>query len=178
MRTCAEGLAAAIVDISLPGTNGIELTKLMKAEFPQMRVLVLSMHTEEDYALRALRAGAFGYLDKAAPIPAILGALRKVLRGEIYVSPQFSERLIEEVVNSTGRVGSSPVSRLSQRELEVLELLGRGLGTTEIASTLNINPKTIETHFSGIKTKFGFKKGTEMRHFAEGWFSENKGEPT
>ena len=79
MRTCAEGLAAAIVDISLPGTNGIELTKLMKAEFPKMPVLVLSMHTEEDYALRALRAGALGYLAKASAVDGVLGALRKVL---------------------------------------------------------------------------------------------------
>ncbi len=176
MRICKP--AAVIVDISLPGTNGIELTKLMKAELPKMPILVLSMHAEEDYALRALRAGALGYLTKASAINAVLGALRKVLRGEIYVSPQFSERLIGEIINSTTRAADSSLSRLSQRELQVLELLGRGLGTKEIASRLDLSPKTIETHFKGIKTKFGFKKGTEMRHFAEGWITENKGEPT
>jgi DNA-binding NarL/FixJ family response regulator len=176
MRICRP--AAAIVDVSLPGTNGIELTKLMRAELPKMPVLVLSMYAEEHYALRALRAGALGYLAKAAAVTGVLGALRKVLRGEIYVSPQFSERLITEVVNSTTRVADGPpLSRLSQRELQVLELLGRGLGTTEIASRLDLSPKTIETHFKGIKTKFAFRKGTEMRRFAVGWITENKGLP-
>ncbi|HEY5814652.1 MAG TPA: response regulator transcription factor, partial [Terrimicrobiaceae bacterium] len=152
-------------------------TKLIKAEFPKMPVLVLSMHAEENYALRALRAGALGYLDKTAAITGVLGALRKILRGEIYVSAQFSERLIGEVINSTTRVADSPpLSRLSQRELQVLELLGRGLGTTKIASRLDLSPKTIETHFTGIKTKFGFKKATEMRRFAVGWITANEGE--
>ncbi|HEY5812472.1 MAG TPA: response regulator transcription factor [Terrimicrobiaceae bacterium] len=173
MRICKP--AAVIVDISIPGTNGIELTKLMKAELPKMPILVLSMHAEEIYALRALRAGALGYLTKASAITGVLGALRKVLEGGIYVSQEFSERLIVEALLSKKGAGDSPVSRLSQRELEVLELLGRGSGTTEIASTLSISPKTIETHFRNIKTKFGFKKGAEMRHFARGWMTENEG---
>ncbi|HEY5741960.1 MAG TPA: response regulator transcription factor [Terrimicrobiaceae bacterium] len=174
MRICKP--AAVIVDISLPGTNGIELTKLMKAELPKMPILVLSMHAEEDYALRALRAGALGYLTKASAVNSVLGALRKVLEGGIYLSQEFSERLIVEALNSTRGPGSSPVSRLSQRELEVLELLGRGSGTTEIASALSISPKTIETHFRSIKTMFGFKKGAEMRRFARGWMTENEGQ--
>jgi DNA-binding NarL/FixJ family response regulator len=103
-------------------------------------------------------AGAFGYLDNAAAITAVVGALRNVLRGEIYVSPQFSERLIGQIINYTTSAADSSLSRLSQRELQVLQLLGRGLGTKEIASRLDVSPKTIESHFKGIKTKFSFKK--------------------
>ena len=117
----------AVIDISLAGTNGIELVKLMRAEQPKLHILMLSMHDESLYALRALRAGARGYLMKAEAIEHVLGAIRKVLAGEIYVSPRFSERLIFKAVQSMEGGMGSPVDHLSDRELEVLQLLRQRL---------------------------------------------------
>ena len=174
MRTCPPD--AAIFDISLPGINGIELIKIVKAELPKLPILVLSMYDEERYALRALRAGALGYLTKSKALGDVLGALRKVLQGGIYVSPQFSERVLRQSIQMEEE-GNDPLeNRLSQRELEVLELLGRGLGMREIASKLEISPKTIETHRRHIGRKFGFKTSAEMRHFAHGWVDLNERE--
>ena len=167
MRTCPPD--AAIVDISLPGINGIELIKIVKAELPKLPILVLSMYEEERYALRALRAGALGYLTKSKALGDVLGALRKVLQGGMYVSPQFSELLLRQSIQSEGERSALLQNRLSPRELEVLELFGRGLGMREIASKLEISPKTIETHRRHIGRKFGFKTSAEMRHFALGW---------
>jgi DNA-binding NarL/FixJ family response regulator len=165
---------AALLDISMPGTNGIELVKLMKAEQPKLPILMLSMHDESLYALRALRAGALGYVMKAEALSHILTALRKVLDGEIYVSPQFSERLIFKAVQSLEGGMGSPVDKLSDRELEVLELLGRGFGTREIASELHLSIKTIETHRAHIKEKLGFKDAGEMVRFAIDWVGKDK----
>lgn len=174
MRICPPD--AAIVDISLPGINGIELIKIVKAELPKLPILVLSMYDEERYALRALRAGALGYLTKSKALGDVLGALRKVLQGGMYVSPQFSEQLLRQSIQSEDERSASLENRLSPRELEVLELLGRGLGMREIASKLEISPKTIETHRRHIERKFGFKTSAEMRHFALGWVDLNERE--
>jgi DNA-binding NarL/FixJ family response regulator len=175
MRMCPPD--AAIVDISLPGINGIELIKIVKAELPKLPILVLSMYDEEHYALRALRAGALGYLTKSEALDNVLGALRKVLLGGIYVSPQFSEQLLRQSIQSEDERGDSLESRLSPRELEVLELFGRGLGMREIAAKLEISPKTIETHRRHIGRKFGFKSSAEMRHFAFNWVDLNERGP-
>ena len=174
MRTCPPD--AAIVDISLPGINGIELIKIVKAELPKLPILVLSMYDEERYALRALRAGALGYLTKSKALGDVLQALRKVLQGGMYVSPQFSERLLRQSVQSEDERSAVLGNRLSPRELEVLELFGRGLGMREIASKLEISPKTIDTHRRHIGRKFGFKTSAEMRHFALGWVDLNERE--
>jgi DNA-binding NarL/FixJ family response regulator len=160
---------AAIIDISLPGINGIELIKIVKAELPKLPILVLSMYEEERYALRALRAGALGYLTKCNALDDVLGALRKVLDGGMYVSPHFSEQLLRQSIQSEADKGDSLEGRLSPRELDVLELFGRGLGMREIASKLEISPKTIETHRRHIGKKFGFKTTAEMKRFALGW---------
>ena len=174
MRTCPPD--AAIVDISLPGINGIELIKIVKAELPKLPILVLSMYDEERYALRALRAGALGYLTKSKALGDVLQALRKVLQGGMYVSPQFSERLLRQSVQSEDERSAVLGNRLSPRELEVLELFGRGLVMREIASKLEISPKTIETHRIHIGRKFGFKTSAEMRHFAHCWVDLNERE--
>ena len=173
MRTMSPEVA--LLDISLPGTNGIELIKLMKAEQPKLPLLMLSMHDESLYALRALRAGALGYVMKAEALTHVLAALRKVLRGEIYVSQSFSERLIFQAIQSTDGGMGSPVDRLSDRELEVLELLGRGLGTKGIAGELHLSAKTIETHRAHIKEKLGFRDASEMVRFAIEWVTNEKG---
>jgi DNA-binding NarL/FixJ family response regulator len=174
MRMCRPD--AAIIDISLPGINGIELIKIMKAELPKLPILVLSMYGEDRYALRALRAGALGYLTKCQALGEVLGALRRVLRGGMYVSAQFSEQLLRQSLRSEEEPNDSLEDRLSPRELEVLELFGRGLGMREIASKLEISPKTIETHRRHIGRKFGFRTIAEMRHFALGWVDLNERE--
>ena len=172
MRTLSPDVA--LLDISLPGTNGIELIKLMKAEQPKLPLLMLSMHDESLYALRALKAGALGYVMKAEALTHVLDALRKVLRGEIYVSPRLSERLIFQAIQTAEGGSGSPVDRLSDRELEVLELLGRGFGTKEIAGELHLSVKTIETHRAHIKEKLGFRDAGEMVRFAIDWVAQEK----
>lgn len=172
MRTL--GPDVALLDISLPGTNGIELIKLMKAEQPKLPLLMLSMHDESLYALRALKAGALGYVMKAEALTHVLDALRKVLRGDIYVSPRLSERLIFQAIQTAEGGSGSPVDRLSDRELEVLELLGRGFGTKEIAGELHLSVKTIETHRAHIKEKLGFRDAGEMVRFAIDWVAQEK----
>ncbi len=164
----------ALLDISLPGTNGVELIKLMKAEQPKLPLLVLSMHDESLYALRSLRAGALGYVMKAEALNHVLTALRKVLKGEVYVSEKFSERLIFKAIQSIDGGLGSPVDKLSDRELEVLELLGRGFGTREIANELHLSVKTIETHRAHIKEKLGFKDAGEMVRFSIDWVAQEK----
>lgn len=178
MRTLQPDVA--LIDISLPGSNGVELIKLMKAEEPNLPVLVVSMHEESLYALRVLRAGALGYVMKVQTLDHVLTALRKVLSGEIYVSAKFSEQLIFKAIRSGDEGFGSPVDALSDRELEVLEALGRGMGTRDIAEKLHLSVKTIETHRAHIKEKLGFRDAGEMVRFALVWVSQcgpESGEP-
>jgi DNA-binding NarL/FixJ family response regulator len=171
-----EGLACAlslkpdaiVMDISLPDTNGIELIKAIKQEMPFVAVLVISVHDESQYALRALQAGALGYLMKADAAANVLTGLRRVLTGEVHVSPKLSERLIFQVLQGRG-AGISPVDRFSPREREVLELLGQGLCTREIAKQLNMSPKTVETHRGHMKEKLGVQTTGELVRFALDW---------
>ena len=162
----------ALVDISLPGTNGIELLKSIKAEAPKLPILVVSMHDESLYALRALRAGALGYVMKAEALDSILTAIRKVLQGEPYLSPKFSERLVFKAIRSMDEGLGSPVDKLSDRELEVLNLMGRGFGAQDIANELHLSVKTIETHRAHIKEKLGFHDSKEMVRFAIEWVAQ------
>jgi DNA-binding NarL/FixJ family response regulator len=165
----------ALIDISMPGTNGIELIKLMLAEQPRLMILTLSMHDESLYALRALRAGAKGYVMKQQATENVLDALRKVAAGGIYVSPQFSERLVFKAIQGSDSDLGSPVDKLSDRELEVLQLFGRGRSTREIADLLHLSIKTIETHRAHIKEKLGFKEADEMVKFAVEWMTAEVG---
>jgi DNA-binding NarL/FixJ family response regulator len=166
---------AALVDVSMPGTNGIELIKLMLAEQPRLLILTVSMHDESLYALRALRAGAKGYVMKQQAAENVLDALRKVAAGGIYVSPQFSERLVFKAIQGSDCDLGSPVDKLSDRELEVLQLFGRGRSTREIAELLHLSVKTIETHRAHIKEKLGFKEADEMVKFAVEWMAAAEG---
>ena len=159
----------ALLDVSLPGTNGIELTKQMLAELPALLVLVLSIHDESLYALRALRAGARGYVMKQQSAGHIVEALRKVLGGGIYVSPRFSEALVFKAVQGSECDLASPVDTLSDRELEVLQLFGARKSAREIAAALHLSIKTIETHRSHIKRKLGFKEARDLVSFALEW---------
>jgi len=165
---------AAVLDISMPGANGIELIKMMLAERPKLPILILSMHEESVYALRALKAGARGYVMKSEALDSIRIAIRAVLNNEIYVSSKLSQRLIFKAIQSDEAGLGSPVDHLSDRELEVFQLLGKGFGTREIAAELHLSTKTIETHRAHIKEKLGFQESGEMVRFAVDWAAQEQ----
>ena len=159
----------AIVDLSLPGVSGIELIKQVQAEKPDLPVLVLSMHDEQFYAERALRAGARGYIMKQEAIERVVEAVRKVLRGEIYVSQQVADKLLHKLVSGEGTPIGSPVERLSDRELEVFQLLGQGFGTRQVAEMLHLSVKTIESYRANIKDKLQLRNASELVQHAVQW---------
>jgi DNA-binding NarL/FixJ family response regulator len=159
------------IDISLRGANGIELLKSIKAEHPKLPVLVLSMHDESLYALRALRAGARGYIMKQEALDRVMNAIRQVLLGELYVSPSMSGRMIEEFVQGSSS-GSSIADKLTDRELEILQLIGQGHGVQQIANGLNLSAKTVETHRAHIKEKLNFQTARELARFAVQWVDQ------
>jgi DNA-binding NarL/FixJ family response regulator len=161
------------VDISLRGANGIELLKSIKAEHARLPLLVLSMHDESLYALRALRAGARGYIMKQEALDRVMSAIRQVLRGDLYVSPSMSGRMIEEFVQgSNGSAGASIADKLTDRELEILQLIGQGHGVQQIARELNLSAKTVETHRAHIKEKLNFQTARELARFAVQWVDQ------
>jgi DNA-binding NarL/FixJ family response regulator len=164
-----------IADISLKDINGIELVKSLKALRPHLPVLVLSMHDESLYAERALRAGARGYLMKQAPPDQVVSAIRRVLRGELYLSAAANLLMLNSFV--AGRSSSkSSVEKLSDRELEIFELLGQGRGTSQIAHDLCLSVKTIEAHRSHIKAKLGITTAPELVRAAVEWLTRrNRG---
>jgi DNA-binding NarL/FixJ family response regulator len=157
---------AAIVDISLKGASGLELLKNIKVQFPELKVLVLSMHDETLYAERALRAGASGYIMKQEASEQVLTALRKILTGEIYLSENMNSKLMHQFFNNRGTPLGSEMERLSDRELEVFGLIGQGRGTRQIAEQLHLSVKTIESHRAHIKEKLNLKNATELVHRA------------
>jgi DNA-binding NarL/FixJ family response regulator len=165
----------AIIDVSLTGSNGIELVKSIKAEFPKMLFLVLSMHEESLYALRALRAGAHGYVMKQAARTQVMVAIREVLVGKLYLSPTMGNQALREMLHPSANEGSSNVGKLTDRELEVLQLIGEGNGPREIGSRMNISPKTVESHRAHIKEKFGFAGAHELTRFAMQWVEQQAG---
>lgn len=167
----AEQPDIALVDLSLQDTSGIELIKDIKARQPQLPVLVLSMHDETLYAERALRAGARGYIMKEEATERVMTAIRKVLSGEIYLSERMSARLVSKLVDGPPTTGGAPVERLSDRELQVFEMIGRGIGTRQIAEALHISVKTIETHRERIKTKMRLANNSELVQHAMQWTS-------
>jgi DNA-binding NarL/FixJ family response regulator len=157
----------AIVDLSLPGANGIELIKNIRAEFPKLPVLILSMHDESLYALRALRAGAQGYVMKQEALENVVVAIQEVLAGRPYLSSDMSAQLITNFASGTNE--KSPTDKLSDRELEILELIGKGRDVREIAKALHISAKTVETHRAHIKEKLNLKNARQVTRFAVQW---------
>ena len=158
----------AIVDISLEGMNGIELTKQLQVLHPDLPVLIVSMHDEVLYGDRALRAGARGYIMKREVRTKIVEAIRRLLSGGTYLSNQMSTRLLDQYQG--GRFDErSPIERLSDRELEVFELYGRGYSTREIAEALFISRKTVESHRNRIKDKLGIESTAQILQRAVQW---------
>jgi DNA-binding NarL/FixJ family response regulator len=156
-----------IVDLSLPGANGIELIKNIRAEFQKLPVLILSMHDESLYALRALRAGAQGYVMKQEALENVINAIREVLAGRPYLSHDMSAKLITNFASGSNQ--ANPTDKLSDRELEILELIGKGRDVREIASALHISAKTVETHRAHIKEKLNLKNARQVTRFAVQW---------
>ena len=163
---------AAVLDVSLQGTNGIELLKQIRAEHPDLPVLMLSMHDEKHYALRALRAGAAGYIMKREDVDTFLSALRRVVAGETVVSPTFGQELIYRVVSSENSQSDSPINVLTDREVEVLQLIGEGRSSREIATDLNLSVKTVESHRLHMKEKLRLKHAAELVRFAADWVAQ------
>lgn len=159
----------AIVDISLPGMSGLELIKHMLALRPTLKILVVSRHDESLYAERAIRAGARGYVMKLEAADVMIRAIRRVMNGGIYVSDEINERLLLGM--ATGRDGlvKSPLEVLSDRELEVFELTGRGYGTRDIAEKLHLSVKTVESYRARIKNKLNLNSAAELMQHAVQW---------
>lgn len=160
-----------IVDVSLDGNNGIELMKNLSSRWPAIPLLAYSMHDESIYAERALRAGAKGYVMKQSPPETLLEAIRQVMKGKIYLSDAMSDRMLGKLVRagSSQAPTASPIEKLSDRELEVLQLLGKGMGTSQIADKLCLSVKTIETYREHLKQKLNLNSGQELLRFAIEW---------
>ena len=161
-----------IVDISLKQGNGIELIKRIKARCPATRIIVLSMHDESLYAERALRAGAMGYVNKQAPARSIIDAIREVLDGKLYLSENMTQRIMRRALNGGDVPGRSPIDTLSDRELEVFELIGQGLTTGELAQRLHLSPRTIETYRQRLKLKLQLDSAGQLSRAAVQWVLE------
>ena len=159
----------ALVDISLPDKNGLELIKDIRSMNPDLPILVVSMHDEMIYAERVLRAGARGYIMKQEGGQKFLQAIRQVLAGQVYVSEKMSARILEALSGNQGLSTNSPVRRLSDREFEVFQLIGQGVGTKEIAIRLRLSVKTVEVHRANIKQKLNLFTSTELLRYAVRW---------
>jgi DNA-binding NarL/FixJ family response regulator len=166
----------AIVDITLKDTYGIELIKSLKEREGHVPVLVLSMHDESLYGERAIRAGAKGYLNKQEASKKVIAAIRTILAGDIYVSEQMKSAMLRKMSGGQRPEGNSPTDVLTDRELEVFQLLGQGIGVRQIAENLFLSVKTIEAHREHIKQKMNFKSSSELLRYAI-QFTLNEGNP-
>lgn len=164
--------ALVIVDISLKDSHGIELISQLKARDENAKMLVWSMFDEKLFAERALRAGAMGYVNKQEPVETVIRALRQVLGGEVYLSRQMANYVARRIGKSQ-TLDQDPIGALSNRELEVFQLIGQGMTTQKIARMLNLSPKTIEAHRERIKAKLCLNNAAELSCRAVQWVLEN-----
>lgn len=164
----------AIVDLTLKDGNGISLIKELKEQYDDMKVLALSMHDETVFAERALRAGAVGYVSKHEASRTIIHAIRTVLEGDLYLSERMTNRMLARAVGSKKRQDvRSPIEQLSDREIEIFEMIGRGLTSREIADQLYLSQRTVDTHRENIKLKLDLKNAVELTKHAVQWVLEN-----
>lgn len=163
-----------VTDLSLPGMSGLDLIKHVRALHPCLPILVISAHSETVYADRVIRAGAQGYIMKSAPSSDMLAAIRDVLAGEIALSEEASARMIGDYL---GGRSATPISQLSDREIEVFEHLGQGRSTMETAEAMCISRKTVESHRASIKKKLGIKNSNELVQRAAVWAATSGGVP-
>lgn len=163
-----------IVDISLRGNNGLELIKNLEAYDLGIHILVLSVHDESVYAMRVLKAGALGYVMKQELASKLIEAIRRVSLGQLYVSDKVAGQMLSQLVSGRKESGDSSVASLSDRELEVVMLIGSGLATREVARRLNLSVKTIETHRAHIKTKIELTSASQLVQFCVRWVEDSK----
>lgn len=159
----------ALIDISLKKPNGIELLKNLRAVMPGLRTLIMSMHDEELYAERALRAGAQGYIMKEEAGEKIVHAVRKILKGEPYLSEKMKNRVLHHVMGVRKHDSAHSIHSLSDREMEVFNLIGDGFSTRDIAEKLTLSVKTIDSYREHLKLKLGLKKGSDLVRYAIQW---------
>ena len=152
-----------ILDISLPGRNGLEILKQIKGHQPKLPVLILSMYPEEQYAVRVLRAGAAGYLTKESDKGELIDAIRRIAQGKKYITPALAERLAAELESASEK---APHEKLTDREYHLLCLIANGKGSREIAEELSLSVKTVSTHRARILEKMGMKSNAELTHYA------------
>ncbi|HVZ27263.1 MAG TPA: response regulator transcription factor [Rhizomicrobium sp.] len=163
----------AIIDISLKESSGLELIKAVKAQLPQLAVVVLSMHDEQLYAERCIRAGAAGYVMKRESSKQIVAAVREVMADRMGVSSQIAAVFARKFVGGRQARGESPISSLSDRELEVFGLLGRGMATRQVAENMNVSIKTVQAYCGRIKQKLHISTATELLREAIHWHDQN-----
>jgi DNA-binding NarL/FixJ family response regulator len=163
----------AIVDISLKDGSGIELIKNLRAFQPGLAIVVLSMHDELFYAERALRAGAQGYIMKREATQKIIAGIRQILAGKLYMSEQLAGVLAQRFVAGRPVSGGSPVEQLSDRELEVFQLLGQGYETRQVAGAIHVSMKTVQAYCARIKEKLNLSNATELLREAVRWHENN-----
>ncbi|PYK17319.1 MAG: DNA-binding response regulator [Verrucomicrobia bacterium] len=159
----------ALVDISLKNESGLELVKNLESQFPLVALIVLSMHDEALYAERALRAGARGYVMKRESTKSVLASIRRVLEGGVYISERVVNRMARRFTSLSKGAESSPVERLSDRELEIFRLLGQGRTTAQIAEDLHLSLKTVQAYCARAKEKFGVSTLGELLRAAIRW---------
>jgi DNA-binding NarL/FixJ family response regulator len=160
-----------LVDLALKSGHGLELIEKLKARNPKVKTLVSSMHDETLFAERVLQAGAMGYITKQEPPEMLVRAVRQVLRGEVYLSPRMTSRLLHRVAGGSP-LREDPIQGLSNREIEVYEMIGQGLTVQQIAVRLHLSPKTVETHREKIKQKLSLKSSAELGRRAIQWVLE------
>ncbi|MBI2478886.1 MAG: response regulator transcription factor [Planctomycetia bacterium] len=162
-----------IIDMQLVDSHGIDLIKAIHTRFPSTKMLVVSAFDESLYAERALRAGAHGYINKRELQDNILAALRTVIDGQRYLSPKTTQQLVAQLIGSKDSIDADPIQRLSDRELEIFQLIGHGTTTGAIARQLHLSPHTIDTHREKIKHKLNLKNAAELQRAATQWMLEN-----
>ena len=163
-----------ILDISLKGPDGLELLKSIRAIYPDLPVLILSMHDEAIYAERALRARANGYIMKQEATEKVLVALRRIFNGEVYLSDGMSKKMLQQYIDGAPSMLESRIAALSDRELEVFRRIGEGCATREIAEELHLSIKTVETYQAHIKDKLSLRSGRELIQHAVQWKMNEK----
>ena len=165
-----------IADISLKQGDGFELVRDVRAHHPTLPILVLSMHDEAIYAERMLSAGANGYIMKQAASEQFLISVRRVLDGNIYVSEAVGNNMIQKFATGGSYTSVNPIDRLSNRELQILHMIGKGMSTRETAQALNLSIKTVESHRQRIKRKLNLTTGTQLVQYAVNWFTGREAE--
>jgi len=155
-----------VMDISMPALNGLEATRQIKERFPEVKVLILTMHANEEYVFQILRAGASGYVVKQAAVTELISAIQAVSQGDSYLSPAISKKVIEEYIRKAEAMVENSYDRLTDREREVLQLIAEGHSNREIAALLHLNVKTVENHRASLMDKLHIHSTAELTRYA------------